>query len=481
LVALCLLVGIFPEQTVRPLLDLGVRAMLGFDPDYSLALWHGFSLPVLMSLIALAGGVLLYAARQRLFAWHDRVFPPASGAGIFQRLLFLLLVLANAAMQHRLASNSLQRATAWLIATAVALAVLPVLLTPYDWSALARVPLAPVDAPSLLAAAMLAVATVGVAVCRRQRLHALLLLGVVGLLVSLAFVHFSAPDLALTQLSVEVVTTILMLLVLYFLPQREAAPIAPGRRARDLLLAGAAGLGAAALTLAVATRHGTTALADYLLAQAKPAAGANNVVNAILVDFRGFDTLGEIAVLAIAAAGIFGMLVGIRLRVPRRDPRGRPWSPDAHPTILAMLSRPLLPLALLVAVFILLRGHHAPGGGFIAGLVAAIALILQQLASGQQWSAQRLRLRYPRLIGTGLLLAALTAAAALLFGRPALTSAIGHWTLPVLGEIEWASVMLFDLGVFLVVLGTAMLILDHLGRLSAPARRSGARPADHGE
>jgi len=85
------------------------------------------------------------------------------------------------------------------------------------------------------------------------------------------------------------------------------------------------------------------------------------------------------------------------------------------------------------------------------------------------------------LIGTGLLLAALTAAAALLFGRPALTSAIGHWTLPVLGEIEWASVMLFDLGVFLVVLGTAMLILDHLGRLSAPARRSGARPADHGE
>jgi len=185
--------------------------------------------------------------------------------------------------------------------------------------------------------------------------------------------------------------------------------------------------------------------------------------------------LGEITVLAIAAAGIFAMLRGIRLRTPPRDLFGRRWSPDAHPVILAMLSRPLLPMALLVAFFMLLRGHHEPGGGFIAGLIAGIALILQQLASGQQWSAERLRLNYTRLIGAGLILALGTGLAALVFGRPFLTSAFWHGAAPLLGELEFASAMAFDTGVFLVVLGTVMLILDNLGRLSGH-RQHGHRP-----
>jgi multicomponent K+:H+ antiporter subunit A len=467
LVALCLLVGIFPEQTVRPLLDLGVRSMLGFDPHYDLAIWHGWSFPLLMSLIALIGGLLLYQLRRFLFVIHERIFPPASGASVFQRLATGLVLFARARMP-RPAQASLQGAMAWLLVTALVLALWPVTLTALpDW--LLAIPLTPMDLPSLGAGVILAVAVAGVVALRRQRLQATVLVGVIGLVLSLAFVHFSAPDLALTQLSVEVVTTILLLLVLYFLPQSDSAPIPLWRRARDLTLAVACGIGAGVLALAVMTAD-SASISGYFLTAAKPAAGAGNVVNAILVDFRGFDTLGEITVLAIAAAGIFAMLRGIRLRTPPRDLFGRPWSAEAHPVILAMLSRPLLPMALLVAVFILLRGHHDPGGGFIAGLIAGIALILQQLSSGQQWSAERLRLRYTRLIGAGLLIALGTGAAALAWGRPFLTSAFWHGQVPVLGEVELASAMLFDLGMFLVVLGTVMLILDNLGRLSGHRR-----------
>ncbi|WPL18627.1 Multiple resistance and pH homeostasis protein A [Thiorhodovibrio winogradskyi] len=470
LVALCLLVGIFPEQTVRPLLDLGVRSMLGFDPKYDLAIWHGFSFPLLMSLIALIGGMLLYRMRGGLFNLHDWLFPPASAASVFQRLAAGMQRFARARMP-RTARASLQGSLAWLLLSVLVLAVLPLLpamlqLQPGTLPGLlATLRLGPLDLPSIGGAIILAVALVGVVGLRRQRLQATILIGVIGLIVSLAFVHFSAPDLALTQLSVEVVTTILLLLVLYFMPQQDTARISRWRHTRDLVLAVGAGGGAAVLAFAILSAE-TPSISGYYLAASKPAAGAGNVVNGILVDFRGFDTLGEITVLAIAAAGIFAMLRGIRLRTPPRDLFGRRWSADAHPVILSMLSRPLLPMALLVAVFMLLRGHHEPGGGFIAGLIAGIALILQQLASGQQWSAERLRLNYTRLIGAGLMLSLGTGLAALVFGRPFLTSAFWHGDLPLIGELEFASAMAFDAGVFLVVLGTVMLILDNLGRLS---------------
>ncbi|MBK1647985.1 monovalent cation/H+ antiporter subunit A [Rhabdochromatium marinum] len=486
LVALCLLVGIFPEQTVRPLLDLGVQSMLGFEPRYDLAIWHGFSFPLLMSLVALVGGLLLYRLRRWLFRAHDWVFPPTSGASVFQRLSTGLQLLARARMPHP-TQASLQNSIAWLLLTTLVLAIWPLL--PALWSLdvaglsdwLMGLELSPLDVPSLGAGLILVVAAAGVVGLRRQRLQATILAGVIGLVLSLAFVHFSAPDLALTQLTVEVVTTILLLLVLYFLPQSDVARLSRWRRTRDLVLAVVAGTGVAALALVIMTTQ-TPSIAEYFLHAAKPAAGASNVVNAILVDFRGFDTLGEITVLAIAAAGIFAMLRGIRLHTPQRDLFGRPWSPDVHPTILAMLSRPLLPMALLVAVFMLLRGHHEPGGGFIAGLIAGIALVLQQLASGQQWSAERLRLNYTRLIGAGLLMALGTASAALLWQRPFLTSAFWHSESTWLGELELTSAMVFDTGVFLVVLGTVMLILDNLGRLSGHrqhGRRAGHQVAAH--
>jgi multicomponent K+:H+ antiporter subunit A len=196
-----------------------------------------------------------------------------------------------------------------------------------------------------------------------------------------------------------------------------------------------------------------------------PGGGGTNVVNVILVDFRGFDTLGEITVLAIAAIGIYVLLDGLRLTRPgcRRRRASLELGPaPGHP---AAFSRLLLPLALLVAIFVLLRGHNLPGGGFIAGLITAVALITQYLANGINWTSSRMSNRLNPLIGIGLLLATGTGLGSWVFGYPFLTSTFTHVHWPIVGEFEIASAMLFDLGVYLVVVGVTLLILLQLGRL----------------
>ncbi len=148
---------------------------------------------------------------------------------------------------------------------------------------------------------------------------------------------------------------------------------------------------------------------------------------------------------------------------------------SAHPLLFAMVSRPVLPAALMLAAFLLLRGHQAAGGGFVAGLVIGTALIVQQIANGRAWSERPLQLSTRRLIGGGLLLALATGLAALLFGRPFLTSALWHGTLPLLGELRLTSTLLFDLGVMMIVSGMLLLVLDGLGRVGA--ERTGRRNA----
>jgi multicomponent K+:H+ antiporter subunit A len=216
------------------------------------------------------------------------------------------------------------------------------------------------------------------------------------------------------------------------------------------------------LTWSVLTRP-YESIADYFLENSIPGGGGGNVVNVILVDFRGFDTLGEISVLALAGLGIYAMLKDLYLPGPACDARGRPWNWDMHPPIMAALTRLLLPLALLVSAFIFLRGHNLPGGGFIAGLVTAIALIMQYLATGVEWTHNRMTSNLHPVIGAGLLIGLLTGLASLVFGYPFLTSAFTHVHWPVVGDFELASAIAFDLGVYLVVVGATLLILVHLG------------------
>jgi multicomponent K+:H+ antiporter subunit A len=280
--------------------------------------------------------------------------------------------------------------------------------------------------------------------------------------VSLTFVYLSAPDLALTQLLVEMVTIILMMLALNWLPAESPPERSPVRAGRDLLLAVGAGAGVAALSYALLTRS-FDSISPYFLRAAVPEGGGANVVNVILVDFRGYDTMGEITVLGIAGVVIYALLAGF-------VPPPRPPAPAAGPRslFLALIARLLLPLATLVSLYLFLRGHNEPGGGFIAGLVLALALILQYVANGQPWVEQRLRTDFRTWIGAGLLIAGGAGLGSWLFGAPFLTSTYAYWTLPVLGAVPLASAVVFDLGVFLTVVGATMLALASIGRLKAP-------------
>ncbi|MCX7672364.1 MAG: monovalent cation/H+ antiporter subunit A [Thiobacillaceae bacterium] len=472
LVVLCLLVGIFPATTVQPVLEMAAAAVLqGPPPQFDLALWHGVSPALLMSVAALVGGLMVYAGRRPLYGLAERLGGRWSARQVYDTLVGALFG-AAAALTHTIDRSSLQRMLAILFASALALGAAGVLGTPTALDG--GRPQLPTDGVSLTAAAGLVAATLAAVWLHRERLTALIVTGAVGLIVSLIFVKFSAPDLALTQLAVEVVTAVLMLLALYFLPQRSPAESTRARRLRDAGLALAAGGGVAWLAYAVLTRPYTT-IAGYYLDKSLPEGGGRNVVNVILVDFRGFDTLGEITVLAIAALGIYAMLERLTLAGPQRDMDGRPWNWDLHPVIMASLTRLLLPLALMTSVFIFLRGHNLPGGGFIAGLITAVALIMQYLANGAAWTQERLPPNFHPVIGWGLAIALATGLAAWAFGRPFLTSAFGHLHLPAVGEIELASAMAFDLGVYLVVVGVTLLILVHLGLMHGASHRGEVR------
>ncbi|GHB16632.1 monovalent cation/H+ antiporter subunit A [Salinicola rhizosphaerae] len=467
LVALCVVIGLLPALTVTGLLQAAAEATITPPrPELHLAIWHGFNLPLLMSVIALAGGVGLYLARRNLFAFQ-RQFPQRNALMIFEVSVRRVLTATQVAID-KLENGSLQRYMLWLI-------VAVLFLTGSGLLDLDRLKgsqaLQPLDGLLIVGAIITILAGLGTAILHRRRLVSLIMLSVVGLMVSLAFARFSAPDLALTQLAVEVVTVILLMLALFFLPQRTPKESSGGRIVRDVLLAAGFGGIVTSLNYALLTRP-LDSISGYFLDNAVSGGGGHNVVNVILVDFRGFDTLGEITVLCIAAIGIYKLLNRLRLFMPSSDSEGRPWSKDLHPMLLATVSQSLLPLALLVSVFIFLRGHNEPGGGFIAGLVTAVALILLYIARGVDWAQTRLSFQYQPIAVVGVLIAALTGLGSWLFGHNFLTSAFGHFHIPFIGDIELATAMLFDLGVYLTVVGATLMILANLGKLTTPHRPS---------
>jgi len=462
LVVLCVGVGTFPNFTVRPALEAAAGAVLQEPlPAFSLSIWHGFNLPLFMSLVALGGGVLLYAVRRWVFAAHDRIPLRVRGKMLADATIDWVFR-AGYRLDRLLDNRSLTRYTFLLIISSLAVGAAGYWGEPIVGSASTT----PIGMDALLGGLLLGAGALATALWHRHRFRAVLMLGLVGLMVSLLFARFSAPDLALTQLLIEIATVILILLAMHFLPRATPSESRRLRRGRDMVLAALAGAGIAALCFAMLTRS-SESISAFHLQESKPGGGGTNVVNVTLVDFRGFDTLGEVTVLGIAAIGILGMLVGLFLRGPDKDELGRPWSEEHHPLMLVTLSKLLLPMALLVAAWLFLRGHNEPGGGFIAGLVAGVALILQYIAAGSRDTQRRMNWNLVGMIGAGILIAALTGLGSWLFGYPFLTSTHGYVTLPVIGTFELASAMIFDLGVFLGVVGTVLLILSGIGRLQS--------------
>jgi multicomponent K+:H+ antiporter subunit A len=453
LVVLCLAVGIVPNWTVGPVLAVMVDGTLGMRPAYSLALWHGFNTPLLMSGIALTAGVGFYFGLQRYINLHSVTRLPVSGKHAFDAVVGGLEMLAHRLVTW-LPSSSLPRHLAWIVVTAFTAMAWP--LYHYGFGA-APVPMPSANEPPPVIGGLLWLLGVAAALLAtinyRQRLTALVLLGAAGLAVSLTFVLFAAPDLALTQLLVEVATIALMMIVLHFLPQTSPVDPDAGRKWRDAAIAGAAGVGMAWVAHAILTRP-FASIAPFYLARALPEGGGTNVVNVILVDFRGFDTMGEISVLGAAGLLVFALLAGFHVR---RDHRDADIVDDWNPLLVNTVTRVVLPLAALVAVFLFLRGHNLPGGGFIAGLVLACAILVLRIGGGGRPILDPAHLPYQPWIAGGLLAAALTGMGGMVLGFPFLTSTFLHPVLPIVGELPIASAAFFDLGVFMTVVAATML------------------------
>ncbi|MDV4168663.1 monovalent cation/H+ antiporter subunit A [Rhodovulum sp. FJ3] len=478
LAVLVVVIGVAPFL-VQDFVFLVAKAVMGdaavLKTKY-IKIWHGLTPALYMSLIAVFGGLavlMLFKPLSKI--WETTPRPEAKV--IFEAIIAAFVRLSQV-LTHPLHNGSFTRYAM--------IGVIAMIAAGYHAYATGTVA-APVRAiqaagPVPIAGwAMLVAATCGLVIMHRQRLLALILIGIVGLMVSVGFVYLSAPDLAMTQFTVEVVTIILLLLALNFLPNQTPVESTTLRRTRDAVVSVAAGLATFGLAYHYLLRDFIDpSISEFHLANSYKGGGGTNVVNVILVDFRGFDTFGEIIVLGIAALLIYALtetlLSGpVRRRLLNRVP-DQPRSGDMHPMMMVVVTRVIMPVVLLVGFYIFMRGHNEPGGGFIAGLIVSIAVVMQYMASGFSWASARLKYPYHGVIGAGVLVAGLTGIGSWFVGKPFLTSDFTYVRIPPFHKFELATAALFDLGVFLAVVGAVMLSLESFSRL---ARRADSAENEH--
>ena len=499
LVVVCLAIGMLPAVTIGPYLRSAALSVLrDRTPDYSLAIWHGVNTPLLMSFAAFAGGVLLYATVARAIT-RSPEGPPLiralKGQRIFERLLVNVSWIWARRVFNVLGTERLQPQLRMLVLAALGAGAWML------WGAERFEPIRPGGFDPLFALLWAVGAACALSAAWQAKYHrfaALALVGGAGLVTCISFVWLSAPDLAVTQLLVEIVTTVLLLLGLRWMPKRleEIAADktfgARARRGRDIVIAFACGLGIAGIAYAVMTSPLDRDAADWFLSNAYTEGGGTNVVNVILVDFRGFDTFGEITVLAIVALTVFALLRRFRPAAESIEPTEQQRIQDALDAeregrgpgdtlrdflvVPSVIIRWMFPVIIMLSAYLFLRGHDLPGGGFAAGITLAIGFLAQYLGTNVREVEDRLRILPVRWMGAGLLVAAATGMGAWLFGYPFLSSHAQYLDLPLVGEAPFATALLFDLGVYLLVVGATVLILVAIGHQSLRSKR--AAPED---
>ncbi len=478
LVVPVVVIGVAPFLA-EPFVKLVTAAVLGdaaMVPTAYFKIWHGLVPALYMSIIAVIGGLILLAMFNPALRLWDAA--PRPEAKVIFEAMVEAVVAASQRIIHGLHDGAFTRYGAIMAVTVIVAGYYAFATGTLGAPTREVQPITPIVAAGWL---MTVAATLGLVVLHRLRLQALIILGIVGLMVSIGFVFFSAPDLAMTQFTVEVVTIILLLLALNFLPKKTPVESSLSIRGRDAVIAVAGGVGAMAMSYHYLLRDPVAAsISDFHLANSYEGGGGTNVVNVILVDFRGYDTYGEIIVLGIAALLIYALtetLLGgpVRARLLNRKP-DQPRAGDMHPTMMVVLTRVIMPLVMLIGFYIFLRGHNEPGGGFISGLVVSIGVVMQYMASGFSWTTARVRYPYHGVIGAGVLIAGLTGIGSWFVAKPFLTTDFTYVRIPPFNEFELATAVLFDLGVFLAVVGAVMLSLESFSRL---ARRLDSPATSH--
>lgn len=448
------------------------------DPPYEahFVLWHGFTLELGLTALILALGCLLVWRRGAIDRALDRELLPFTGASVLESLTSAVTS-AGRALVRPTASDSPARHAGALIATVSVYA-----LGVGGWALATGATIPPrvgsLDRTIDLLVLAVVVVAVGGLCAARSRLAAVVLLSAVGIAVTIQIFGLGAPDVGLTQLLVEALTIIVLMLVLRRLPRDFIAP-SRGRRTAAMVLAVLSGVVATVAALVFTGRRERSPIGMYLLENGPEITGGGNVVNTILVEFRALDTFGEVAVLGVAGIAILGVLGSVRATAgaiqppPDRDslPGSEQSTGSAAEAIedaarntapLRLLARGVAPVLAVVSVLLLWRGHNDPGGGFIAALVASCAFALIYLARESDSPVSRPSTPVA-LIGGGLLVAGLTGVGGYALGQflePA------HWYLA--GQ-HVTSALIFDLGVFAGVLGLVMTAFNTLGAGRSPA------------
>ncbi|MBK1789601.1 hydrogen gas-evolving membrane-bound hydrogenase subunit E [Persicirhabdus sediminis] len=420
------------------------------DVNMAIKLWAGVNLPLVLSIITVATGVIIYLyigrfrpAGEKIYAGFAKWGPERAYDASLAGMLAFAKWQTNA-IQH----GRLRGYIAATFASATALIAYKLWFS-WSWQDYQ----VSFDNP----AAELAVAIIGVimllaalfALKARSRLKAIVGMSIVGLGIALLFAVFSAPDLAITQILVETLVAILLAFVLPLLPEMRRYASKAVKRT-DLAISLSAGLVMAIIVLKSTSVNLHVPISDFMGEQSYLMAHGKNVVNVILVDFRAMDTFGEVTVLAIASIGVLALL-----RTTAKE------AGCGHKTsiILRVVGKFLLPILMVLALIVFYRGHNEPGGGFIGALLGCCGfglILLNSSDSGLVAKTQRLS---KLLLGVGLFLSALAGVVGSLAGTDFFT---GLWiapNLPLIGELHLGTPLLFDVGVFLTVIGFTCTVL----------------------
>ncbi|MBN9153802.1 MAG: Na+/H+ antiporter subunit A [Microbacterium sp.] len=472
-----------------PAVTPGVHA-----PEHAahLALWHGFEPALWISLATILGGALVFwAALAGGWAGRRRILPFTAGDVYNGALRGIARVSVLTTGLTQRGSLPVYVGTIFVVFVA---AEGTVLLASPQW----RTALDAWQTPAQLFAAPVMIVAALVAVRARKRYTGVVLVSVTGLGMVLLFATSGAPDLALTQVLVETVTLIAFALVLRRIPARlgdHNASVWPVARA---VLGAAVGVTMAAVAIVATGARTATPISERFPQLAYELGHGKNVVNVALVDLRGWDTMGELSVLILAATGVASLvfvthradtlstfttkLPNMRARRPlvetdrglrsqSADTGGhRAWlvggqrvRPENRSIMLEVIVRILFHTIIVVSLYLLFAGHNLPGGGFAGGLVAGMALVMRYIAGGRYELGAAAPTDAGRFLGVGMSLAVACAVVPVLFGAAPLTSAFFEIQLPVLGHVEFVTSTIFDIGVYLVVIGLVLDVLRSLG------------------
>ena len=453
-----LVLGLVPFIADR-LATAATRSLDPTAPAVHLGLWHGFGVPLALSAATLAvGAVLSYRNRTT-----QRVL--AAGRGLPRgEAIYLVLLRAVGALARRttavVQSGSLPIYCGVILLTA---AILPVSVL----FAAGEVPSPPLGAlRDVPVAVMLVVAALGAAVVRR-RFSAAVFLGVAGYAMAGMFVLYGAPDLALTQVVVETLSTVVFVLVLGRLPEQFERQSTRRRRILRLGAASAVGVAVFVFALSASADRPEPVVSNEMVARSVPDGHGRNVVNVTLVDFRGLDTLGEITVLAVASIGAVAIA-----RAGRRAAGVATTGLSGPLPTLSAIRRLvffdvsvglIFHVVMMASVWLLFAGHNQPGGGFVGGLLAGSAITLRYIAGGMDEVRSRTRFRPWTVLGAGLLLATTTAIAPLVRGGSILEVAYRSVDVGALGTLGLSSALVFDSGVYLTVVGMVLMAFEAFG------------------